>query len=896
MTPEARARELIDAQLVAAGWVIQDRDQFDRRASLGVAVREYPMANGPADYLLLIDGKACGVVEAKPEGFTLSGVTDQAVGYNASSPDALATWSNPLRFDYEASGSEIMFSDRRDPDQRSRPSFHFHRPETLLEWLQADSSIRARLEGLPELIKDGLRECQVEAIEGVEHSLATGHPRSLVQMATGAGKTFTAATLCYRLLAHADAKRILFLVDRNNLGRQTLKEFQNYRPPGAGRSFTELYNAQRLGPAGIDPASKVVISTIQRLYSQLTGEEIEEADEEQSEFETKHAPIRELRYNPALPLETFDFVIVDECHRSIYGSWRPLLDYFDAPIIGLTATPSPATLGFFNQNIVAEYPYERSVADGVNVPFEIFRIRTQIGEHGGRIEAGYSVPRRDRHTRRQRYEQLDDDLVYAGSDLDRSVVVPNQIRTVLKTYRDTLFTELFPGRLEVPKTLIFAKDDHHAEEIVTIAREVFGKGNDFAKKITYAATVPERVLAQFRNDYNPRVAVTVDMIATGTDVKPIEALIFMRDVRSALYFEQMRGRGVRSLDPADLSRVTPDAMAKDRFVLIDAVGVTESEKTIVQPLERQRTVSFEKMLENVASGQSDPDTVSSLAHRLASLDRKLTTEDKAKVQEVAGFALCELAGALVDALDEDRIQLAQDPVAEGQRLREEALRPFDKPALRNLLIELKTASEIIIDTLSADIVISSVFDPAAAEKLTSTFRSFIDEKQDEIVALSILMGRPAAQVRLTYDSLEELRAAMMRPPWLLQPLELWSAYRRLQGDKVRGNPAKALTDIVALVRFATGQVDSLAPLSSDMAGRFNLWLGREKQAGRRYSQEQLGWLEAIRDHLAANIELPLRDLQEQPAFARRGGVIAARAAFPGRLDAVVDELTTALVA
>ena len=896
-TPEQRAREMIDAQLAAAGWVIQDRDQFDRRASLGVAVREYPLPAGPADYLLLIDGKACGVVEAKKEGFTLSGVADQAVGYNAASPDALATWGSPLRFDYEASGSEILFSDRLDPDQRSRQLFAFHRPETLLAWLKGASSIRARLVDLPPLITDGLRDCQVEAIEGIEHSLGQGQPRSLVQMATGAGKTFTAATLSYRLLAHAQAHRILFLVDRNNLGKQTLKEFQTYRPPGTGRLFTELYNVQRLGPAGLDAPAKVVISTIQRVFSQLAGTELSEEDEERSEFEGPHVPTRTISYNSALPPETFDFIVVDECHRSIYGSWRQVLDYFDAQIIGLTATPSPVTLGFFNKNLVAEYPYERSVADGVNVPFEIFRIRTQIGEHGGRIQAGYSVPRRDRHTRRQRYEQLDDDLVYAGSDLDRSVVVPNQIRTVLETYRDTLPTELFPGRTEVPKTLIFAKDDHHAEEIVMIAREVFGKGNDFAKKITYAATEPEKILAQFRTEYFPRIAVTVDMIATGTDVKPIEALIFLRDVRSAIYFEQMRGRGVRSINPTDLARVTPDAPAKDRFVLIDAVGVTESEKTIVQPLERKRTVSFDKLLENVASGASDEDTVSSLAHRLASLDRKLTPEDRDRVIEASqGRSLADLAGSLVDALDQDRISLAKDPDSEEQRLREVALTPFDKPGLRNLLIELKRASELVIDNLSSDVVISSAFDPAAAERMTTSFRSFIDEQQDEIVALQILLGRPAAQSRLTYAGLDELRTAMMRPPWLLQPLELWSSYRRLQGDKVRGNPAKALTDIVALVRFATGRTETLAPLSSDMAGRFNLWLGREKQAGRAYSQAQLGWLEAIRDHLAANIELPLRDLQELPQFARRGGIIAARGAFAGRLDAVVDELTTALVA
>ena len=827
----------------------------------------------------------------------MSGVADQATGYNAGAPNALASWGMPLRFDYEASGSELLFSDRIDPDQRSRQLFAFHRPETLLEWLKSESSIRARLPEMPELPRDGLRECQVEAIEGIEHSLAQGQPRSLVQMATGAGKTFTAATLSYRLLAHAKAHRILFLVDRNNLGKQTLKEFQTYRPPGTGRLFTELYNVQRLGTAGLDAPNKVVIATIQRIFSQLTGTELTEEDEEHSEFERPHAPTRIIAYNPALPPETFDFIIVDECHRSIYGSWRQVLDYFDAQIIGLTATPSPMTMGFFQQNLVSEYPYERSVADGVNVPFEIYRIRTQIGEHGGRVPAGYSVPRRDRHTRRQRYEQLDDDLVYAGSDLDRSVVVPNQIRTVLETYRDTLATELFPGRAEVPKTLIFAKDDHHAEEIVMIAREVFGKGNDFAKKITYAATEPEKILAQFRTEYLPRIAVTVDMIATGTDVKPIEVLIFLRDVRSAIYFEQMRGRGVRSINATDLARVTPDAPAKDRFVLIDAVGVTESDKTIVQPLERKRTVSFEKLLENVAVGATDEDTVSSLAHRLAALDRKLTPEDRQRVAEAThGLTPADLAGRLVDALDYDRASFATDPAAESQRLREEALIPFDKPALRNLLIELKRASEVVIDDLSSDVVISSAFDPAAAERLTSSFRTFLDAQQDEIAALQILLGRPAAQARLTYAGLDELRTAMLRPPWLLQPLELWSAYRRLQGDKVRGNPAKALTDIVSLVRFATGQAETLAPLSSDMAGRFNLWLGREKQAGREYSQAQLGWLEAIRDHLAANIELPLRDLQDLPQFERRGGIIAARATFPGRLDVVVDELTTALVA
>ena len=656
----------------------------------------------------------------------------------------------------------------------------------------------------------------------------------------------------------------------------------------------------------------MVISTIQRVFTQLIGAELSEEDEEASDFERPwNAAPKEIAYSPILPPETFDIVIVDECHRSIYGTWRQLLDYFDAQIIGLTATPTVQTMAFFGENLVAEYPYEKSVADGVNVPFEIFRIRTQIGEHGGRVQSGYTLPVRDRHTRAQRYRLLDDDLVYAAQDLDRSVVARNQIRTVLETYRDTLPTELFPGRTEVPKTLIFAKDDNHAEEIVTIAREVFGRGNDFAKKITYrvGAKFAEDLIAQFRNAYNPRIAVTVDMIATGTDVKAIEVLIFLRDVRSSVYFEQMRGRGVRTIDPAALAAVTPGAVAKDRFILIDAVGVTDSLKTQATPLEREPAIAFDKLLEQVASGRSDEDAVATLAGRLARLDRKLDPEAKARIAAVAGDPLAALAGKLVDAIDPQKTLAAAhaaygaqpsgaqvESVAEARR--EAALAAYDDPALRRLLVELKTASEVVIDDVSHDVVISSAWSPEQAAAMTGEFQRFLAEHRDQLTALRLLYGLPAAGLqgsgRLTYAGLEELRDAMLRPPWLLHPLSLWSAYRRLQGDKVRANPSKTLTDIVALVRFALGRSETLAPLSADMAGRFNLWLGREQRAGRNYDQAQLGWLEAIRDHLAANIEVTPADLQE--SFAGRGGVLGARKAFGPGLDALLQDLQDALVA
>lgn len=881
---------------------------MNRTAALGVAVREFPLASGPCDYLLIVAGKACGVIEAKRAGTTLSGVAEQARGYQPHAGQVLARWSDPLRFDYEASGTETLFSDRIDPLHRSRRVFAFHRPDTLHEWLKTGSSIRERLADMPPLVTEGLRDCQVEAVEGLEASLGSDRPRAFVRMATGAGKTFTAATLAYRLLAHADARRILFLVDRNNLGRQTLKEFQTYRPPGTGRLFTELYNVQRLGTAGLDPPAKVVISTIQRVFAQLTGTELSEEDEEASDFERGWTPPpKQVAYSATMPPETFDIVVVDECHRSIYGSWRQLLDYFDAQVIGLTATPTVQTAAFFDENLVADYPYEKSVADGVNVPFEIFRIRTQIGEHGGRVEKGYTVPVRDRHTRAQTYRLLDDDLTYSPQDLDRSVIARNQIRTVLETYRDTLFIELFPGRTEVPKTLIFAKDDHHAEEIVQIAREVFDQGNDFAKKITYkvGAKYAETVIAEFRNAYNPRIAVTVDMIATGTDVKAIEALIFLRDVRSAVYFEQMRGRGVRTIDPATLATITPGAGVKDRFVLVDAVGVTDSLKTQAIPLEREHGVAFAKLLDQVAAGRSDEDAVSTLAGRLARLDRKLDDAGLSKIEAIAGKPLSALAGELIDAIDADKIEAdakarhgatvtdAEIEAVAADR-REAALAAYNDPALRRVLIDLKQASEIVIDDISRDVVVSSAWDEAAATKMTADFGKFLDEHRDELTALRILYGLPAASKRLTYASLEELRDTMMRPPWLLEPLALWSAYRRLNADKVRANPARTLTDIVALVRFATGRADTLAPLSSDMAGRFNLWLGREQRAGRSYTQEQLGWLEAIRDYLAANIEVTTADIQDQ--FEGRGGIIGARRAFGPRLDTLLDELQDALVA
>lgn len=919
--PEDRAREAIDSLLKAAGWVVQDMAAFNRNAAEGVAVREFVLPNGPCDYLLFVGGKAAGVIEAKKAGVTLSGVAEQAAKYMVALPDHLARWDNTLRFGYESTGDETYFRDLADPKPRSRHVFAFHQPQTLHGWLKAPDTFRARLQHLPPLDVAGLRDCQINAVTGLEASLAQDHPRSLIQMATGAGKTFTACTFSWRLLKHGGAKRILFLVDRNNLGDQTLKEYQNYEPPGSGRKFTQTYIVQHLHGAHIDKDAKVVITTIQRLYAMLRGEELAEDAEEASAFETwSHAQngddgeLRPVAYNPAIPIEMFDLIVTDECHRSIYGLWRQVLEYFDAHLIGLTATPSAHTLGFFGSNLVAEYPYEQSVVDGVNVGYEVFRIKTRVTDEGGTVEAGYHIPVRDRRTRAIRYRQLDAELPYTRQELDNSVTVPSQIRKVLECYRDNLFTELFPGRTGqwVPKTLIFAKDDNHAEEIVHLVREVFGQGNDFAKKITYQTSEkPKELIAAFRVDPFPRIAVTVDMIATGTDIKPVECLIFLRDVKSEGYYEQMKGRGVRTINDADLKQVTPDAQTKTRFVLIDAVGVTEGKKSISQPLERKRGVPFDKLLDQIAQGRRDADTLTSLAGRLAAMDRQIDSDDRARIAQAGeGASLKSLAARLLNAVSPDILEArlieeygaAETATPEQVRavedaLKDDACKPLDVAELRNVIKAVKKKTDIVIDDVTTDEVTHAGFDLKQSEQRVTSFKAFIESHKDQLLALQILYSQPYPKRRLTYAAIKDLATTLTDPPHHLTTADVWQAYKRLHATLVRGAPSdKVLTDIISLVRFATGQAEVLEPYAARVEQKFNLWIGRQKKAGRDYTEEQMNWLKAIKDYLAANVEIAPADLMKDQPFSAWGGVVAARKLFGTELSGMLDELSEALAA
>lgn len=914
MTPEEQARQEIDRLLQSAGWCIQDHQDLNLGASLGVAVREFPLVSGRADYILFVDRIAVGAIEAKPAGTVLTDVEGQTEKYLRGFPENIPHVEDPLPFEFESTGTETHFADLRDPNWRSRRIFAFFGPETLCDWIAENDTLRDRLGKMPFLAKACLRDCQFEAIANLERSFAENRPRALIQMATGSGKTFAAVNFVYRLIKHGKARRILFLVDRKTLGEQALNEFRQFSTPDDGRKFTELYNVQHMTSNTLDRSCMVCISTIQRMYSMLKGEEIDEELDDQSSFEYEpvDAEPLEIEYNSEIPIESFDFIIIDECHRSIYKLWRQVLEYFDAFLIGMTATPLKQTLGFFNQNLVMEYTHERAVADGVNVDGDIYRIRTEITDSGSVIEAGFPVERRDRLTRKRRWERLDEDIQYTRNQLDRDVVAPDQIRTIIKTFRDRLFTDIFPGRTVVPKTLVFAKTDSHAEDIVNIIREEFEKGNEFCRKITYKTNDdrPDRILASFRNDHFPRIAVTVDMISTGTDVKPLECLLFMRNVKSLGYFEQMKGRGTRVISSTDFQGVTPDALVKTHFVLVDAVGVTESSKSDGPPLERKRSESFESILLSVAKGIRDEDTLSTLAGRLAKLDRKIEDKDRAELKASArGRPLRQVINDLVDAIDPDKQEERAKELFKVEKPTEKQIKeateeiakraclPFDEPKYRNALMEIKRKSEQIIDNDSKDQVIFAGYDSQALERARGTvesFKRFLLENRDEITALQIIYSKPYGKRGLTYEQIRQLAEAIERPPYAISQNQLWQAYEQLDRSRVKGaGPQKLLTNIVSLVRFALGESQVLSPFPDTVEERFDSWLSQQESSGRIFNPEQIEWLRMIKEHIATSLRIGVDDFDYAP-FHERGGITRAHNLFGQDLGRIMNELNEAL--
>jgi len=922
-TPEQIARDKIDTMLLASGWIVQSKKELNLNAGLGVALREYQTDIGPADYVLFVDQKPVGVIEAKreEEGVHLTMHEEQSEGYASAKLKLLN--NEKLPFVYESTGEVTRFTDFRDPKPRSRPVFTFHRPETFYEWLKQDKSLRGSMMDIPALPEEGLRDCQVKAIHNLEDSFRHFHPKTLIQMATGSGKTYTAITFIYRLLKYAKAKRILFLVDTKNLGEQAEQEFMAYVPNDDNRKFTELYAVTRLKSSFIPDDSQVYISTIQRMYSILQGKEMEESAEELNPNEYRQKEPQPVAYNEKVSIEFFDFIVIDECHRSIYNLWKQVLDYFDVFQIGLTATPDNRTFGYFDQNLVSDYGYEKAVIDGVLVPYNVFTIDTKITKDGGKIAMGEKVDKRERLTRKKFWGSVDEDIEYSGKQLDKDIVNPSTIRTIIRGIRDNI-PAIFPdrfdkdGKFEIPKTLIFAKSDSHAEDIIEMVRLEFAEENKFCKKITYKSEEdPKTVLSQFRNDYYPRIAVTVDMIATGTDIRPLEVLVFMRDVKSRSYYEQMKGRGTRTCSLEDLkAKGTPSAkFIKDHFVIIDAIGVESSQKTDSRPLEKEPGMSLKDLLQNVAMGNRQEDILSSLANRLLRLDKQINEKEKENFEiHSKGLSIPQVVKQLLNAYDPDTIDFLESKIKNEKlgappieidasikeahsQLIENAVSVFHNPDLRNYIVDVRKKYDQVIDGINIDEVtnIGWVKDQQAAASLTiSNFTAWIEAHKDEITALQIFYGQPYRRRELTFKMIKDLFDIVSTEQPLLMPLQVWKSYEQLK--EVNGSPRNELIALVSLIRKVSGIDNKLIPYDKTVDKNFQDWVFK-KQAGAtiKFTEEQMQWLRMIKDYVTSSFHVAKEDFELDP-FNKNGGLGKMWQLFGEKADEIINELNEVLAA
>lgn len=862
MTPEEKARIKIDQMFEDAGWKVVDRDFYSPTLT-AVAIREGLLeGNKEADYFLFINGIAVGILEAKRKEVDVASnnVSEQAAIYVRGVPNYYKAYSRPLPIIYQSNGEKTFFRDFRNKDGDLIELNRIYTPKEIVKML----GIKDFYAGLPTLKTKGLRDCQYEAITELENSFRVGQNKALIVLATGAGKTYTACLAAYRLLAYTPMKRILFLVDRNNLGKQAEGEFGMFRLTENGDPFNTIFTVNRIKSAKIPSDSNVVISTIQRLFSLLTGQEIVDNDDDENTI-TGEVQLTE---NMVLPPDFFDLIIIDECHRSIYGNWKKVLEYFNtAKLIGLTATPVPETKAFFNNNIVVNYTLEQSIIDGVNVDARIYRIKTEATENGGAILKGDKVKRETRYTGKIEMVRNEETKNYTKEELNRSIINPAQIKLVLKTYRDAVYTEMFtdpkrePNMDYLPKTLIFALNEVHANNIVHITKEVFGRADDkFVQKITYSSGDSNELIRQFRNDKEFRIAVTCTLVATGTDVKPLEVLIFMRDVASEPLYIQMKGRGVRTIGDEQLRNVTPNAFSKDFFFLVDAVGITESPKTTASPSDSEpvQTITLKRLLELLTHGNVNDDYLRLIAARLARINHKCTDKQREEFRKLAYIGMQEISAVIFDALEKNELP-PYVSIDEPNLERKALVAPLTHhPEARQYLLILAAG---FIETLmpGEDNLISKGFSEEEAKDVTSSFEKYCDEHKDEIEALRIIYNNDGEP--LTYTMLRDLENKLKLANNKFNTSRLWNCYTIVNPQSVKKHSTKeekeALTNIIQLVRFANHQIETLESLYPSAQQRFNLWYG---QVQRTVTESQITIIRQIVDYIASNGACTIKDI------------------------------------
>ena len=866
MTPEEKARIKIDQWFADAGWKVVDREDYEPTCT-AVAIREGLLkGNLEADYFLFINGKAVGVLEAKREDIDAfsNKVCEQAALYARNVPNIYQTYQKPLPFIFTSNGKDLYFCDFREQDSYFKQIMSIPTPHELVKKLGIEDTFA----GLPTLKKKGLRDCQYEAVTELEKSFRNGQNRALMVLATGAGKTYTACLTAYRMLSYTSMRRVLFLVDRNNLGKQAEGEFGTFRLTENGDAFNTIFTVNRLRSSSIPSDSNVVISTIQRLFSFLKGEDVGDDDDENEPIEEVTLPP-----NPNLPHDYFDMIIIDECHRSIYGNWRKVLEYFDtARLVGLTATPIPETMAFFNNNRIVNYTLEKSIVDGVNVDCRVYRIKTQATENGGAILEGENVKEETRYTGEVKTICNKETKTYTNKELNRSIINPAQIKLILSTYRDVVYEELFndPQRDKnldyLPKTLIFALNEAHATNIVQIAKEVFERTDDrFVQKITYSVGDSNELIRQFRNDKDFRIAVTCTLVATGTDVKPLEVVMFMRDVESLPLYIQMKGRGVRTIGDEQLRNVTPNAFSKDCFYLVDAVGVTEHEKTIPTATDEPttKTITLKELLERISHGYIPDEYLKQLAATLARIYNKADDSQRKEFARLANDDMKELSARIYDALEKGILPpfiTAEEPNLERKGL----VSPLANHAdARKFLLILAAG---FVNTLmpGEDTLISKGFSIEDAKNTTEAFEEFCKENADEIEALRIIYNNEGEPI--TYSMLKDLEHKLKIANNHFTPKQIWNSYAILSPSKVKRSTTKeesdALTNIIQLVRFAFRQIERLDSVVTTSKQYFNLWLGQNQ---REITDKQREVISHIVDYIASNGACTVRDIREDDA-------------------------------
>ncbi len=896
MTPEEKARKIIDDKLRKSGWIIQD--YADRDISLpGVAVREFPTKSGnPADYALFVGGELVGIIEAKKAGASLISVESQTRLYRNN----LEQEGYSPVFVYTSTGIQTRFHDTRDPDYNSREIMTFHPPTSLCKMYEQKDTLRSRLKNnMPEKLPDTpreypLRDAQRDAILGLERSHANNRQRALVIMATGGGKTFMAIEETYRLLKFAKATRILFIVDRRSLGDQAHTNYQNYKV--GDRKFIDLYNVQHLAGHHIDTASSVVISTFQRLYSILSNTEITDEADKVSAFENdEDEPEKFVEYNNDIPIDTFDFIFVDEAHRSMYGKWKQILDYFDAFIIGLTATPQDFTQAFFSNNLepnnpqpnaVSKYTFEDSVRNGVNVPFSSYRILTEANTDGILVEAGDEIQLFDRATGSLCSTKAKKSQTYTPEQLDTIIESPKHIRLVIEAFKNTQ-EHHFKRPLYLPKTLVFAKNIHHAEIITEIIWKVYGKGYEFCRPITNETKNVESEIKQFRNEVQPRIVVNVDMLNTGFDMPALECLLFMRNIKSSPYAQQMVGRGCRTIHDDRLRETTPDAISKDEYLVVDAVGALDaldSEKFSKPPVAKTYQ-HIKKLLDRAGNNKATSKDLEQLANRIKTISKRMSIETKNTIQNACDMTVDELIQTIYENIDEHnqlneaKKRYGEEPTKQQlytiqKEMKRKATAPFYKHKVRDAILEATKRDDLIV-TQKRDELIS--VSPVNIRQHYDNFGKFVKDNRDRFMALQIIYNTPYRLHKLTLEHLNELEDALKQPPYNLTPEKVWRAYERLNNSKVK-NQIVRLTDMITLVRYAAGQQDTLKPYGEFVMEKFEMWLKTQRDVGASITSEQESWLRNIAEQISVSCRIDKHDIKE--AFHDVGGLGRFYELFP----------------